>query len=647
MALHELSGGARLLYLLFLHLLLPSPFSNTCATPLPFLARVLLFTSVRCSIDLRILRGVANEVIAPSSLDGPLPNPHRPARSERCWNLITYQLPACRELFHIHFEPGSPCGCHVLNQWNKFLFTEIAQERGEYVAVNGRVGSGVNGTRWSSFSVVKFFCLCWFRFSFGYGDFLLTTQFFSDKRSDCFHFRRTQNKALFRVLASDSSVSMAGTSKDGMYGIHDYFMQSDERQKNGAGDSVSDSGCNLELTLGGSYGNFDDEMPVLTLSSAVFESDTMEEDSGEPNVPPPAEFAVEGSFLSLGMSLPPPVLEMKTMKELQTMRRQEVKKRLMGKNRNRGRPPLPNQSQTRVLLPAVFQLAPPSKTVPPSSPPLLQPQCPTPMSFRLPTPISPPLKPSSPPLSPTPLSFYMPPPPPTPSTSSPPLSPRPLSFRLPTPMPPPPPPPPPQHSSLPLCPMPLSIIPPHRQSSSPPLSPIPLSFRLPLPAPHSPSELSPLVSDPAPLLYCLRFPLIPIFQPKSRVTKWLFQSNSFIIKLCEFHIVEPESLPVDILRALVVRWLLQHKYKRPRASDRSDRETGLELIKQMPTVVTTGAGPNGKRIEGFLYKFGTGQISLVCICHGMFFTPAEFVRHAGGDDVENPMKQIIVCPASF
>ncbi|RVW91234.1 hypothetical protein CK203_031713 [Vitis vinifera] len=302
----------------------------------------------------RILRGVANEVIAPSSLDGPLPNPHRPARSERCWNLITYQLPACRELFHIHFEPGSPCGCHVLNQWNKFLFTEIAQERGEYVAVNGRVGSGVNGTRWSSFSVVKFFCLCWFRFSFGYGDFLLTTQFFSDKRSDCFHFRRTQNKALFRVLAYDSSVSMAGTSKDGMYGIHDYFMQSDERQKNGAGDSVSDSGCNLELTLGGSYGDFDDEMPVLTLSSSVFESDTMEEDSGEPNVPPPAEFAVEGSFLSLGMSLPPPVLEMKTMKELQTMRRQEVKKRLMGKNRNRGRPPLPNQSQTRVLLPQCF-----------------------------------------------------------------------------------------------------------------------------------------------------------------------------------------------------------------------------------------------------------------------------------------------------
>ena len=111
--------------------------------------------------------------------------------------------------------------------------------------------------------------------------------------------------------------------------------------------------------------------------------------------------------------------------------------------------------------------------------------------------------------------------------------------------------------------------------------------------------------------------------------------------------MEPESLPVDILRALVVRWLLQHKYKRLRASDRSDRETGLELIKQMPTVVTTGAGPNGKRIEGFLYKFGTVQISLVCFCHGMFFTPAEFVRHAGGDDVENPMKQIIVCPASF
>ena len=95
--------------------------------------------------------------------------------------------------------------------------------------------------------------------------------------------------------------------------------------------------------------------------------------------------------------------------------------------------------------------------------------------------------------------------------------------------------------------------------------------------------------------------------------------------------------------------MVQQKYKRHRGSDRSDADTGLDRIKQMPTVVATGAGPDGKRIEGFLCKFGTDEevINLVCICHDMFFTLADFVKHAGGDVEENPMKQIIVCPASF
>ena len=65
----------------------------------------------------------------------------------------------------------------------------------------------------------------------------------------------------------------------------------------------------------------------------------------------------------------------------------------------------------------------------------------------------------------------------------------------------------------------------------------------------------------------------------------------------------------------------------------------------MPSVTTTGDGPNGKRVEGFLYKYTKGQVSIVCVCHGSFLSPAEFVRHAGGKEVANPMRHINVCTA--
>ena len=73
----------------------------------------------------------------------------------------------------------------------------------------------------------------------------------------------------------------------------------------------------------------------------------------------------------------------------------------------------------------------------------------------------------------------------------------------------------------------------------------------------------------------------------------------------------------------------------------------MEILRQMPSVTTTGDGPNGKRIEGFLYKYWTGQICIVCVCHGNFLTPAEFILHAGGKEVENPMKHITVYTNSF
>ena len=74
----------------------------------------------------------------------------------------------------------------------------------------------------------------------------------------------------------------------------------------------------------------------------------------------------------------------------------------------------------------------------------------------------------------------------------------------------------------------------------------------------------------------------------------------------------------------------------------NDPTTSMEMWKQMRSVTTIGDGPNGKRIEGLLYRYRKGQVSIVCICHGNFLSPAEFVKHAGGTDVANPMKHINV-----
>ncbi|XP_022738150.1 ninja-family protein AFP3-like [Durio zibethinus] len=77
------------------------------------------------------------------------------------------------------------------------------------------------------------------------------------------------------------------------------------------------------------------------------------------------------------------------------------------------------------------------------------------------------------------------------------------------------------------------------------------------------------------------------------------------------------------------------------------QDDGMDVMKKMPSVTTTGDGPNGRKIEGFLYKYMKGQVSIVCVCHGNFLSPEEFVKHAGGKDVTNPMKHINVCSTSF
>lgn len=72
------------------------------------------------------------------------------------------------------------------------------------------------------------------------------------------------------------------------------------------------------------------------------------------------------------------------------------------------------------------------------------------------------------------------------------------------------------------------------------------------------------------------------------------------------------------------------------------------MIEDMPCVSTTGDGPNGKKIDGFLYRYRKGeQVKIVCVCHGSFLSPAEFVKHAGGSDVAHPLKHIVVNPTPF
>ncbi|KAK6913346.1 Ethylene-responsive binding factor-associated repression [Dillenia turbinata] len=74
---------------------------------------------------------------------------------------------------------------------------------------------------------------------------------------------------------------------------------------------------------------------------------------------------------------------------------------------------------------------------------------------------------------------------------------------------------------------------------------------------------------------------------------------------------------------------------------------GMNVMEEMPCVSTRGLGPNAKRIEGFLYRYRKGEeVRIVCVCHGSFLTPAEFVKHAGGGDVAHPLKHIVVNPTS-
>ncbi|KAK8963923.1 Ninja-family protein AFP3 [Platanthera guangdongensis] len=104
----------------------------------------------------------------------------------------------------------------------------------------------------------------------------------------------------------------------------------------------------------------------------------------------------------------------------------------------------------------------------------------------------------------------------------------------------------------------------------------------------------------------------------------------------------------EVLRSL--RSLGEDDEAMKRMSARSvkvSKDVESNIMEEMPCVSTKGDGPNGTRIEGFLYKYKKGEeVRIVCVCHGRFLTPAEFIRHAGGGDVEHPLRHIVVNPPS-
>ncbi|KAL3511038.1 hypothetical protein ACH5RR_030439 [Cinchona calisaya] len=75
------------------------------------------------------------------------------------------------------------------------------------------------------------------------------------------------------------------------------------------------------------------------------------------------------------------------------------------------------------------------------------------------------------------------------------------------------------------------------------------------------------------------------------------------------------------------------------------KDIEMNALEDMPCVFTKGDGPNGRRVDGILYKYGKAEeISIMCVCHGNFLSPADFVKHAGGTDVDHPLKHIVVNP---
>uniref|UniRef100_M8CTE0 Ninja-family protein n=1 Tax=Aegilops tauschii TaxID=37682 RepID=M8CTE0_AEGTA len=84
-----------------------------------------------------------------------------------------------------------------------------------------------------------------------------------------------------------------------------------------------------------------------------------------------------------------------------------------------------------------------------------------------------------------------------------------------------------------------------------------------------------------------------------------------------------------------------------RGEQQGASERHAALAREMPLVWTSGLH-NGMRTVGFLYQYSrVDELRIMCVCHGSFLTPAEFVEHAGGGQVANPLRSIIVKTPSW
>ncbi|KAK8717138.1 hypothetical protein V6N13_044417 [Hibiscus sabdariffa] len=116
---------------------------------------------------------------------------------------------------------------------------------------------------------------------------------------------------------------------------------------------------------------------------------------------------------------------------------------------------------------------------------------------------------------------------------------------------------------------------------------------------------------------------------------------------------EAEQKPIIIPRRIVTQKsekiagvVTGNQPREPAVAEKKVKQVVRNIVEDMPCVSTTGDGPNGKKMEGFLYRYRKGEeVRIVCVCHGSFLSPAEFVKHAGGRDVEHPLKRIVVNPS--
>ncbi|KAI3429202.1 uncharacterized protein J3R85_008631 [Psidium guajava] len=117
------------------------------------------------------------------------------------------------------------------------------------------------------------------------------------------------------------------------------------------------------------------------------------------------------------------------------------------------------------------------------------------------------------------------------------------------------------------------------------------------------------------------------------------------------HLQEPNNKLVRMLTSTVdenlsntlIRAETQSPTKKSNSVDNAGKDFVANATVDMPWVFTRGDSPDGKRIEGILYKYGKGEeVRIVCVCHGNFLSPAEFVKHAGGGDVANPRRHIFI-----